>query len=102
MNKGVSFTGFLKYQFYPDKIQFMDTPIFKLDMKFYNQEGNVKFLDADFANVLMVKSNEFDNKSFQRACDTINMSLKAAGFNGHDLFKIGSLKSMPDFDLGSF
>mgnify|MGYP006951064884 CR=1 FL=1 len=50
----------------------------------------------------MVKSNEFDNKSFQRACDTINMSLKAAGFNGHDLFKIGSLKSMPDFDLGSF
>lgn len=42
----------------------MDTPIFKLDMKFYKQKGNVKFLDADFANVLVVKSNEFDFKTF--------------------------------------
>jgi len=42
----------------------METPIFKIDMKFYRQDGNVKFFDADFANVFKLKSDDFTNKTF--------------------------------------
>ena len=52
MTDGIMLKGLVKYESYSDKLTMMDTPLFKLDMKLYKQKGNIKFLDADFANVL--------------------------------------------------
>jgi len=80
----------------------METPIFKIDMKFYRQDGNVKFFDADFANVFKLKSDDFTNKTFWECLNIVNTCLHSSGYNGKDLFQIGRLKSKQDFDLGNF
>lgn len=60
--------GLIKFESYEDKLTMMNTPIFILDMKLYKQDGNIKFFDSDFANVLQVSSDEFDNKTFNEVC----------------------------------
>lgn len=62
----------------------------------------MKFCDADFANLIQVKSQEFDNKTFAQARDLINVALTQAGFNSRHLFEIGQLTAKPDFDMALF
>jgi hypothetical protein len=75
LTEGITLDGLVKYETYTDKLAMMDTPLFKLDMKLYKQQGNITFFDADFANVLMVRSQFFEEKTFRDACNVINHTL---------------------------
>jgi len=44
--------GSVTFEDYDSKLMMMDDAPYKLDMKLFDQQGNIKFVDADFANLI--------------------------------------------------
>lgn len=52
LKKVVHRKGFIKFESYEHKLRLMDTALFLFGLKLHNQEGHVKFYDADFLNTV--------------------------------------------------
>ena len=99
LNKGIFINGLLKFSDYESKLKFLLSPAYQFGMKFYDQQKNLYFYDADFGNTLSIQSKEFENKSLNHTWSIINSVLLNSGFTGDDLWMIGNLKSISDFKL---
>ena len=78
----------------------MDTALFLFGLKMHRQEGHVKFYDADFLNTMQVSSPLFQNRTLGDCCSIVNEALSSSGFSGN-LFDVGQLREIDDFDLRS-
>jgi len=67
LDRGIFLNGFLEFEDYESKLKFLLSPAYKFGMKFYDQERNILFNDADFANTLSVSSKKFNNQSLAHA-----------------------------------
>ena len=77
----------------------MDTALFLFGLKLHRQDGHVRFHDADFLNTLYIQSDLFEDQTLGDCCRLINEVLSSAGYAGN-LFTIGQLKEIDDFNLG--
>lgn len=55
LNKGIFMNGLLKFADYESKLKFLLSPVYRFGMKFYDQQKNIHFTDADFANTLSIQ-----------------------------------------------
>jgi len=99
LSRGIFLNGLLKFNDYESKLRFLTSPVYRFGMKFYDQQKNIHFSDADFANTLSIQSKKFDNRSLSDACKIINTVLLSSGFSSEDLCTIGNLKAMADVQL---
>ena len=99
LHKGVFINGLLHFSDYESKLKLLLSPVYKFGMKFYDQQKNIHFSDADFANTLSIQSEEFSNKRLVDACDIINTVLVNSGFTNDDLCIVGKLKALNDINL---
>ena len=76
----------------------MDHPLFLFGMKMHEQQDSVEFLDADFCNTLIIKSELFDEQSLQAVNLFLNGILVRKGFM-RQVLEVGKLKDVGDFDL---
>lgn len=67
LNKGIFINGLFRFKDYESKLQFMMSSSYKFGMKFYDQQKNIHFADADFANTLSIQSAQFDNQPLSHA-----------------------------------
>ena len=67
LNKGIFINGLFRFKDYESKLQFMLSSAYKFGMKFYDQQKNIHFADADFANTLSIQSSQFDNQPLSHA-----------------------------------
>jgi len=63
LEKGIFINGLLRFEDYESKLKLLLSPAFKFGMKFYDQQKNIHFADADFGNTLSIQSKDFDNKT---------------------------------------
>jgi len=58
----------------------MDHPLFLFGLKLHDMPGAVEFLDADFCNTLVIKSDLFEEVTLQKCCQMINQVMLKQGF----------------------
>jgi len=85
LDKIVARSGFIRFDDYVPKLRMMDHPLFLFGLKLYDMPGAVEFFDADFCNTLVVKSDQFENKSLKEVAGMINAYLISKGFRGQSL-----------------
>jgi len=100
LEKAVRCQGFVRFENYQRKLEFLKTPLAFFGMKLYNQVGNVEFLDADFGNSLTVKSPWFTDKTLKECEDIINEILHGQQYPYKGL-TLGRLKGITDFQLSN-
>lgn len=54
---------FIKFKDRHSKLKMMDTALYLFGMKLYRQKESIEFFDADFLNIIYVKSDDFVDKS---------------------------------------
>lgn len=63
LDKPVFRSGFIQFNDYLTKLKMMDEPLFLFGMKLHDMPGAVEFYDADFCNILVLKSDLFEGNS---------------------------------------
>lgn len=80
LDKCISRSGFITFEDYLTKAKMMDHPLFLFGLKLHDMPGAVEFLDADFCNTLVIKSDIFEDVSLGKCCHMINQILLKNGF----------------------
>lgn len=67
LDRGIFMNGMIEFESYEAKLKFLISPAYRFGMKFYDQQWNINFSDADFANTLSISSKKLHKNSLSYA-----------------------------------
>jgi hypothetical protein len=96
LDKVISRCGFIMVDDYKTKLRIMDHPLFLFGFKLFEMPESVELFDADFCNVLVIKSFLFEDLTLNQVTRLLNRILQLNHYK-YGLMEVGRLKDISDF-----